>query len=99
MTGFLDIHSHVLYGIDDGAKKLEDSLGMLEMAAANGTVAIVGTPHANGEYPFKPDVIAERIAELQPRTTVRIHPGCDFHLHASNIADALANPDKYTINH
>jgi tyrosine-protein phosphatase YwqE len=29
----VDIHSHVLYGLDDGARTLEDSLGMLRMAA------------------------------------------------------------------
>jgi len=99
VSGFIDIHSHVLYGLDDGAKTVEDSLGMLEIAAASGTAAIVATPHANGEFPFRPDAIARRMAELQPQTGVTIHPGCDFHLHASNIGDALQHPDKYTINH
>ena len=85
--------------MDDGARSVDDSLGMLEIAASSGTAAIVATPHSNGEFPFQPDLIAARMAELQPQTSVRIHAGCDFHLHANNIADALANPEKYTINH
>ena len=97
MSGFVDIHSHVLYGLDDGARTVEDSVAMLDLAAASGTVDIVATPHANSQYAFAPDLIAARIAELQPRTPVRIHPGCDFHLSALNVADALAHPQKYTI--
>ena len=41
----------------------------------------------------------ERIAELNAKTTVRIHFGCDFHLQFNNIEDALTHPEKYTINH
>jgi len=44
-------------------------------------------------------LIAERIAELSPASSVRIHTGCDFHLQFDNIQDALRNPEKYTINH
>ena len=33
--GFVDIHSHILYGMDDGAKSREQSRQMLEMAARN----------------------------------------------------------------
>ena len=97
--GFVDIHSHVLYGLDDGAATIEESLAMLAIAEQSGTTDLVATPHANSEYPFAPGLIASRIAELQPRTSVRIHPGCDFHLHVSNIEDALQHPEKYTINH
>ncbi|MBA3297785.1 MAG: exopolysaccharide biosynthesis protein [Acidobacteria bacterium] len=97
--GFVDIHSHILYGIDDGAKTMEESLEMLQIAAAAGTTDIVATPHANGRYQFSPTLIEARIAELAAHTGVRIHRGCDFHLQADNIEDAIAHPDKYTINH
>jgi protein-tyrosine phosphatase len=96
--GFTDIHSHILYGVDDGAKTLEESLGMLQLAAASGTTDIVATPHVNGQFEFDPELIDERIDELSARSAVRIHRGCDFHLEAENIEDAIANPDKYTIN-
>jgi protein-tyrosine phosphatase len=97
--GFVDIHSHVLYGLDDGAKTREQSVRMLELAAQSGTTDIVATPHANGRYPFDPGVIEERIAELSAETTLRIYPGCDFHLQFDNIEDAVIHPEKYTINH
>ena len=97
--GYVDIHSHVLYGLDDGAKTREQSVEMLELAARSGTTDIVATPHANGQYAFEPEAIAERIAELSADTELRIYPGCDFHLQFDNIEDALAHPEKYTINH
>jgi len=97
--GFVDIHSHVLYGMDDGAKTRDDSLRMLEMAAVSGTTDIVATPHANSRYRYRPDLIDEQIADLNASVEgIRVHRGCDFHLQADNIQDAVANPQKYTIN-
>ena len=40
-----DIHSHILYGIDDGAKTIEESLNILTKAEAEGITDIVLTPH------------------------------------------------------
>ena len=40
-----DIHSHILYGVDDGAVCIEESVEMAEQAAANGIKAIIATPH------------------------------------------------------
>lgn len=96
----IDIHSHVLYGLDDGAQTVEQSLDMLRMAAASGTTDIVATPHADLQFPFRPEVVAARLAELRPTVEglIRIHAGCDFHLQYDNIQDALKNPAKYTIN-
>lgn len=87
--------------MDDGARTIEDSLAMLRMAAANGTTAIVATPHSNLEYRFDPPVIAERVAQLKEAcdAPIEIYTGCDFHLSYDNIQDALENPRKYTINH
>ena len=95
----IDIHSHVLFGMDDGAPDIEVSLSMLEMAASHGTTDIVATPHANLEYKFDPALIAQRRAELEGRigSTIRLHTGCDFHLQYENIDDALRHPRKYTI--
>jgi protein-tyrosine phosphatase len=99
VVGYVDIHSHILYGLDDGAKTPEESLDMLQLAASAGTTDIVATPHANGQYAFNPELIEQRITELSAGAPIRIHRGCDFHLQFDNIQDALAHPEKYTINH
>lgn len=97
----IDVHSHILYGLDDGADTLETSLAMLRMAAETGTTDIVATPHADLTYPYRPELNAERMAALSAAggQSPRIHSGCDFHLHYENIQDALAHPTRYTINH
>jgi protein-tyrosine phosphatase len=96
----IDIHSHILWGIDDGPETVDDSLAMLRAAAAAGTTDIVATPHANSSYKFDPEIIRSRIAELGERHQgpPRIHFGCDFHLSTLNVEDALVNPTKYTVN-
>ena len=98
---FVDIHSHILPAMDDGARTLEDSVAMLRMAAEDGTTDIVATPHANQEYLFDPEAIERKIAEVQMAAgpQPRIHRGCDFHLTLENIKDALRSPGKYAINH
>ena len=96
----IDIHTHVLAGLDDGARSLEQSVAMIRIAAESGTTDLVASPHANLDYPFDPERVEERLAELQQASDgVRLHRGCDFHLYFDNIQDALAHPAKYTINH
>ena len=48
----IDIHSHILYGIDDGAKTIEESLNILKKAYSSGVTDIVLTPHfiINSKY-------------------------------------------------
>jgi protein-tyrosine phosphatase len=96
----IDIHSHVLYGLDDGARTIEDSVAMVRMAAEHGTTDLVATPHANPSYRFDPQVVKERLAEVSAASgnVLRLHSGCDFHLSYDNIQDAIANPKKYPIN-
>ena len=43
--GFVDIHSHVLPGIDDGAKDIEESLSLISQMREMGFSKIIGTPH------------------------------------------------------
>jgi protein-tyrosine phosphatase len=97
----IDIHSHILHGLDDGSKSLEESITMVRMAAAGGTTDIVASPHANQEYRFDPQVVEQRMSEVQAAVgdVPRIHYGCDFHLTLENIEDALRSPGKYSIDH
>ena len=97
----IDIHSHILPGLDDGAQSLDESMAMLRVAAEAGTTDIVATPHANLEYSFNPERITGKIAELSAAAgpAPRIHRGCDFQLSYDNVQDAIANPARYTINH
>ncbi len=96
----IDIHSHVLPGLDDGSRSLEQSVAMIRIAARTGTTDLVASPHANLEFSFDPGRVEELLAQLQQASEgVRLHRGCDFHLYFDNIQDALANPAKYTINH
>lgn len=95
----IDIHSHVLPGVDDGSPDFEVSLAMLAMAAEHGTTAIVASPHSNLEYRWDEERNRQLLAELRARnqSQIEIHLGCDFHLSYENIEDALRNPRKYTI--
>ena len=43
----IDIHCHILHGVDDGSGNLSDSLEMAKLAADSGTKAIIATPHCN----------------------------------------------------
>ena len=53
---YIDLHAHVLPGVDDGAETLEASLMMLRMASEHGTKALAVTPHgAGGTSPPRPD--------------------------------------------
>jgi protein-tyrosine phosphatase len=97
----IDIHHHLLFGLDDGSKDIETSVAMAEMAAADGITHIVCTPHANFHYDFDPAANQEKLEELRARLDgkVTLGLGCDFHLSFENIDDAQKNPTKYTINH
>lgn len=54
---FVDIHSHVIWGVDDGAETKEETLRMLRDAVADGIGAIICTPHVTpGVYEFPEDV-------------------------------------------
>jgi protein-tyrosine phosphatase len=99
----IDIHHHLLWGMDDGASSMETSVAMARTAAAEGISHIVCSPHANGTYAFEPRVIAEKIAELQQRLDreaipVKLGRGCDFHMSYENILEAKLDTAKFSIN-
>lgn len=100
MAKHVDIHCHILPGLDDGATAMEISIDMARMAGEDGTSHIVATPHANFQFRYDPPQIAALRQQLQeaigPAPEILI--GCDFHLSYENVQDALAHPRKYAIN-
>ena len=64
--GFIDIHSHVLPGIDDGASNIDDSIALLEKMASFGIKNFITTPHVLGDvYPNTTVTIKQKLKEVQ----------------------------------
>jgi len=99
----IDIHHHLLWGLDDGATSVEVSVEMARIAVADGITHVICSPHANGQYTYDPQVIAEKISELRRRLdnekiALKLGHGCDFHMSYENIQEARSDPSRFSIN-
>ena len=96
----IDIHSHPLSEVDDGAKSFEVSVAMCKMAATDGTTHLVATPHCNYVYEFRPEVNRQKVAELQAAVgdAPKLLLGCDFHLSYDNLRRLVEHRADFTIN-
>ncbi len=99
----VDIHHHLLFGLDDGSNSIETSVEMAKLAVADGITHVVCSPHANGNYAFDPAVNATRTADLRARLAEQNIPltlgsGCDFHLSFDNVTRAKVDPARFSIN-
>ena len=94
----IDIHCHLLPGIDDGAKSWETTLEMCHLAEEDGVRHIVATPHANYAYRYDRAAHLALLDELRSRVpSMSFSLGCDFHLSFENIEDAKLHPERYAI--
>jgi protein-tyrosine phosphatase len=87
----IDIHAHILPGVDDGAQNWEQSLEMAQMAVKDGIRIMVATPHLCKGRTFDlgqlndKDLILQHVARLRLKLSeaaipLEILPGCDFPL-------------------
>ena len=64
--GYVDIHSHILWGLDDGAKTREEMIAMLTAAFEDGARALCLTPHYEPEsFDYDTETLRARFAEAQ----------------------------------
>src|SRR6266850_917028 len=81
----VDIHSHILPGIDDGARSIEDSLALCRIAAEDGITTIVATPHVmEFRYPNTRETIEGPFAQLasalvSEKIPLSLVPGSEVH--------------------
>jgi protein-tyrosine phosphatase len=96
----IDLHSHILFGLDDGAKTIEDSLAMAEDAIADGITHVVATPHASSDYPFNYNRVRAELQVLSDKLGGRLTlaSGCDLHLSHENLLVLRQDPRPFCIN-
>ncbi len=96
----VDLHCHILPGLDDGPQSIEESLLMAESAIADGITHVVATPHANSTFPFDCGRVRECCDALQKLVGDRLTlaTGCDFHLNPENLVAVKQNAPPFCIN-
>ena len=89
--GFIDIHSHALFGVDDGARGREESLAMLRLMYDEGIREAVLTPHYHrGHAEADISVLRKHFDELcaiaqgdKKAASIKLHLGCELYYYPS----------------
>jgi protein-tyrosine phosphatase len=85
VSAVIDLHTHVLPGIDDGARSLADSRALALAAADEGVSILAATPHVRDDYPTTADEMEEAVAVVQADFAaqgipVEVLPGAEIDL-------------------
>ena len=84
LPGMIDVHCHLLPGLDDGAKNLDESLAMLRIAEEEGITDMIVTPHFSGEGSSDLPTLMRAIRKVQAeaeknRISIRLYPGNEIY--------------------
>ena len=76
----IDIHSHIIYDIDDGARTLEEAVRLVRLDARQGVTDIFSTSHYSVSHPTSKREILSKLGELREKLDIRgiqvqLHPG------------------------
>lgn len=73
-----DIHSHIIYHIDDGSRILEESLELIRQDVEQGAHAIIATPHYYVQYPTDPARIRAKLAAIEEALGIGEQPAASL---------------------
>lgn len=96
----IDMHTHILYGVDDGPKTVDETLRMLEAAKAEGITDIISTSHASHpQYHVDFMTVNMQVAQLQKEANdigINIHTGQEVRIQ-SNLIERFKNGELLTM--
>ena len=87
----LDIHCHIIPGVDDGPKTIDETLAMLKIAEEDGVREIIATPHFYwGHYETPREIINEKVQELneiceEEKINIKIYAGQELYLSSKTL--------------
>jgi protein-tyrosine phosphatase len=105
----VDLHSHILAGIDDGARTLEESIEIARAAVADGTSLLAATPHVRDDFPTAAQTMERLVRELnllleQKGIDLRVLGGAEISIERLRLLDedelrrlALAGNPRYLL--
>ena len=96
----IDIHSHLVPGVDDGSQSIEESLALLKQAEKDGITELITTPHfmKNGEFRIKALELVKRFNELKQayQGSIKLHLGNELYIHP-DLPELLEQGDILTL--
>jgi protein-tyrosine phosphatase len=101
----IDIHSHILHGLDDGAQTLKEAVEMVKIAAEDGITKIVATPHLFRGNFFNNDIkmlekkkleLLKALKKIGNKTELYI--GAEVHISHNLIDEIKKNRERLVIN-
>ena len=99
----IDLHCHILPGVDDGPVSQDESIAMARRAVKDGIQTIVATPHTlNGIYLNPAEEIISKVANLREmllrnNLQLELHAAADVHL-CPHMLELVASGDAFTVN-
>jgi protein-tyrosine phosphatase len=109
VEGVIDIHAHILPGVDDGVRSVKEARELALRAAGEGTEAIVATPHVRTDFPTTAERMEHGVVELRDdfvrhEVPVQVLPGGEVSLdllwqmpHEELLRFSLAQTGRYLL--
>ena len=101
----IDLHCHILPGLDDGAQTLDESLDMARIASKDGITKIVATPHMFRDAHMTKDfsIIRQKVLDLnsalnEAQIPVEVFTGAELFLSPNLLEEIDKNPSYLTLN-